>query len=579
MDRVVYCHSSNNTVVTQPGVAFRADTYQTLFSSGFMEFSPQQSRLNLLVLSTCKQRLEDLQHWLGQHQRLGAMQTEYLFLNPLSLSAVPPSGTDWQAAVLLIDTFTTAQQQWLTQLPPHLPCLIISTTKHRDQLPPSGHWLALDDFNHQRFFQSLEPLQLQVCRDIPAPLQRNDFFTRLRQQLSHPDHDYYLQVLQCRWLRHQHDRDSWQQREGIQQEFERTISLRAPAGAIIGRILDDQLVVVSDNYYELHADWLPLQPGDDDRPWVVYHSSPLCISSFSTLSAILQEGVQQIARERLVQEAQFEWRQQDTSLSLLNGIHLALQRDEFYLEYQPQFDSRTGALVGAEALMRWRHPTLGVIPPTVFIREAENAGLIQALGQWALRETINAWCRLQELLDQPLRMAVNVSFPEIADPFYARQVLDLLDQLGMPPQFLELELTETAMMHDASVSLLNLRQLKATGIHIVLDDFGTGFSSLSHLSDLPLTGIKLDRAFVSPLPDHGPQSHIVTTMLDLASRLKLETTAEGVEDSACLEEIRQLGCDRIQGYIYARPLSLGELISQAKSGFPEHSGFTQGRLF
>lgn len=507
------------------------------------------------------------------------MRAEFRFLNPLSASDLSPSGDGWHAAVLLIDTFTTAQQQWLTQLPPHLPCLIISTTKHRDQLPSSGHWLALDDFNRQRFFQSLGPLQQQVLSNIPAPLQHSDFFTRLRQQLSQTDHGYYLQVLQCRWLRHQQDRDGWQQREDVQQEFERTISQRAPAGAIIGRILDDQLVVVSDNYYELHADWLPLQPDDDARPWVVYHSSPLCISGFSALSAVLQEGVQQIARERLVQEAQFEWHQQDTGLSLLSGIHLALQRDEFYLEYQPQFDSRTGALVGAEALMRWRHPALGVIPPTVFIREAENAGLIQALGQWALRETISAWQQLQELLDQPLRMAVNVSFPEVADPFYAQQVLGLLDQLGMPPQFLELELTETAMIRDTSVSLLNLRQLKATGVHIVLDDFGTGFSSLSHLNDLPLTGIKLDRAFVSPLSDHGPQNHIVTTMLDLANRLQLETTAEGVENIACLEEIRRLGCDRIQGYIYARPLALGELISQAKSGFPQHSGFTQGRLF
>ncbi len=134
-------------------------------------------------------------------------------------------------------------------------------------------------------------------------------------------------------------------------------------------------------------------------------------------------------------------------------------------------------------------------------------------------------------------------------------------------------------MRDASVSLLNLRQLKAVGIHIVLDDFGTGFSSLSHLSDLPLTGIKLDRAFVSPLPDHGPQTHIVTTMLELAKKLRLETTAEGVEDRACLEVIRHLGCDRIQGYIYAQPLPLEELISQARQGFKTNSDFNQGRLF
>jgi EAL domain-containing protein (putative c-di-GMP-specific phosphodiesterase class I) len=544
-----------------------------------MEFSPQQSRLNLLVLSTCEQRLGDLRLWLNNSRSQDAVVPDYLLMDPHTTSTEPPLSPHWQAVVLLIDHIAPQHLQWLSQLPVQLPFLIISTAEHRQYLPQSGHWLALNDFSRHRFFQSFKPLQLQLRSDIPAPLQRNEFFRSLRQQLTGNEQALYLQVLQCRWLRNNREPHTWQQREDIQQEFERTISLRAPAGAIVGRILDDQLIVISDNYYQLQADWLPLQPDDDERPWVVYYSSPLCINDFAALSAVLQEGVQQIARERLVQESQFEWRQQDTSLSLLDGMHLALQRDEFYLEYQPQFDSRSGALVGAEALMRWRHPTLGVIPPTVFIQEAENAGLIQALGHWALRETAKAWCQLQKLLEQPLRMAVNVSFPEVADPSYAQQVIDLLDQIGMPPQYLELELTETAMMRDASVSLLNLRQLKAVGIHIVLDDFGTGFSSLSHLSDLPLTGIKLDRAFVSPLPDHGPQTHIVTTMLELAKKLRLETTAEGVEDRACLEVIRHLGCDRIQGYIYAQPLPLEELISQARQGFKTNSDFNQGRLF
>lgn len=556
--------------------------YQFSFSSGFMEFSPTQSRLNLLVLSTCEQRLGDLRQWLSN--RSDAVLPDFLLMDDQLTGATatppkPPLSPDWQAVVLLIDQLSPQHLHWLSQLPGQLPFLIISTAEHRQHIPRSGHWLALTDFCRHRFFQCFKPLQLQLRNDIAPPLQRNDFFRSLRQQLTENDTALYLQILQCRWLRNSHAPHTWQQRDDIQQEFERTISLRAPAGAMVGRILDDQLIVISDNYYQLQADWLPLQPDDDQRPWVVYYSSPLCITDFAALSAVLQEGVQQIARERLIQESQFEWRQQDSSLSLLDGMHLALQRDEFYLEYQPQFDGRSGALVGAEALMRWRHPTLGVIPPTVFIQEAENAGLIQALGHWALRETASAWCQLQRLVKQPLRMAVNVSFPEVADPFYAEQVLDLLEQAGMPPQYLELELTETAMMRDASVSLLNLRRLKAAGIHIVLDDFGTGFSSLSHLSDLPLTGIKLDRAFVSPLPDFGPQTHIVSTMLDLAKKLRLETTAEGVEDRACLEVIRQLGCDRIQGYIYAQPLPLEAFISQAQQGFRTDSDFVQGRLF
>ncbi|MAS25098.1 MAG: hypothetical protein CMH99_07045 [Oceanospirillaceae bacterium] len=220
-----------------------------------------------------------------------------------------------------------------------------------------------------------------------------------------------------------------------------------------------------------------------------------------------------------------------------------------------------------------------MIPPTVFIREAEAAGLIRALGRWTLQQTVRAWQALYERTGERIRLAVNVSFPEIADPWYADQVLELLTQSGMPPRYLELELTETAMMHDASVSLLNLRRLKNAGLHIVLDDFGTGFSSLAHLSELPLTGIKLDRSFVAPVPDNQQQLQIVTSMLELAQRLGLETTAEGVESPACLEVIRRSGCDRIQGYIYSQPLSLDELTTQAIAGFGVQADFPQHSLF
>ena len=206
-----------------------------------------------------------------------------------------------------------------------------------------------------------------------------------------------------------------------------------------------------------------------------------------------------------------------------------------------------------------------MVPPTAFIRDAEMAGLIRTLGSWALRETLRVWHILNDR-GINIRMAVNVSFPEVADPDYADKVLDLLDETGVPAASLELELTETAMMLDASVSLNNLNRLKLAGVRIVLDDFGTGFSSLSHLSDLPITGIKLDRAFVTPLnhdDENSAQRHIVATMLDLSKRLKLETTAEGIEDQSCLEVIHSLGCDRVQGYFYAQPMSVDKLIERA----------------
>ena len=168
-------------------------------------------------------------------------------------------------------------------------------------------------------------------------------------------------------------------------------------------------------------------------------------------------------------------------------------------------------------------------------------------------------------------MSVNVAFPEVADPDYATKVLNLLDEYRVPPACIELELTETAMMLDTSVCLDNLRALKQAGVLIVLDDFGTGFSSLSHLSDLPVTGIKLDRSFVTPLGEHetnSPQMHIVASLIDLARRLGIGTTAEGVEDQACLEQVCRLGCDRIQGFLFARPMSIEQLTRIATTPDP-----------
>ncbi len=549
---------------------------------GIMEFSPNHDGISLLILSTCQEQLETVRVWLDHHKDELFLPAHFLLMDEdhqwQTHELITGENLPWQAAVVIVDSLCDQRRHWLQELQQAVPTILISSKDHYNQLPYAFQWLSLSDVDRTRLFRSLRPLHLSLRDDLPPTLERNDFLSQLRQRLSAAPRPLYLQVIQCRWLQDA-QRSGWRHLQSVQREFERSIRLRAPETSLVGRILDDQLIIASDNYYDLQADWLPHHPDDDLRPWIVYHSAPLQLEDISSLSAVLQEGIQQIARERLIQEAQFEWRTHERSLSLFDGLHLALQREEFYLESQPQFDSHSGSWVGAEALMRWRHPSLGVIPPTVFIREAEAAGLIQALGQWALRETAATWKRIREQTGESVRLAVNVSFPEVADPWYAEQVMEILNQAGMPPQFLELELTETAMMQDASVSMLNLRHLKAQGIHIVLDDFGTGFSSLSHLSDLPLTGIKLDRAFVSPLPDNGPQTHIVTSMLELAKRLNLETTAEGVEDIACLELVRKLGCDRIQGYIYAQPLALGELISRAREGFRPPQDFQQGSLF
>jgi EAL domain-containing protein (putative c-di-GMP-specific phosphodiesterase class I) len=164
-------------------------------------------------------------------------------------------------------------------------------------------------------------------------------------------------------------------------------------------------------------------------------------------------------------------------------------------------------------------------------------------------------------------MAVNVSFPQVADMDFANEVIQALAENEMPHEYLELELTETTVIKDEQITMDNLTQLLNAGIKISLDDFGTGFSSLSHLSDLPISGIKLDRAFVSPLADEGAQAHIASAMIALAKQLELETTAEGVEDFRCMEKIKQLGCDRVQGYYFSRPLALEDLLMCAEDNY------------
>ncbi|WP_419812615.1 EAL domain-containing protein [Bacterioplanoides sp.] len=531
-----------------------------------------ETDLNLLLIGRHPDELNTLQQSLSEHPRSQHWQCQCQSDYPL----------DTRSFDLIIVHLLSNDLDWLMQwhqVSLKTPILFLAPDALQSHLPEQVHCLPTPVLNHHHLIEACEAIYHEAETPSPEPLQRDAFFSRFRHWMSQSANGLYLRVLQCRWLAATDDEQTpWIVRHKVQQEFEQTILSQAPDNAMIGRILDDQLIVVGKDYYALQADWFPRRCETQENAWMVYSSSVLQLNQFDALSGVLQEGVQQIARERLVQEAQFDWQPQAHSLNLYEGLHLALQRDEFFLEFQPQFDGQTGVWTGAEALLRWKHPTLGVIPPTVFIREAENTGLIQALGHWALRETILAWGEIKRRFDTPIRMAVNVSFPEIADPYYARQVLDLLEQLEMPPHFLELELTETAMMRDTSVSLMNLKTLQAEGIHIVLDDFGTGFSSLSHLSDLPITGIKLDRAFVTPMAEQGPQSHIVTTMLDLAKRLNLETTAEGIEDKQCLGLVQKLGCDRIQGYIYSRPLALEALLEQAESGFSAQD-FNQRSLF
>jgi diguanylate cyclase (GGDEF)-like protein len=255
-------------------------------------------------------------------------------------------------------------------------------------------------------------------------------------------------------------------------------------------------------------------------------------------------------------------------LEIVNDLHRALERDQFVLHFQPQIDLRTHSLVGVEALLRWVHPERGLVPPLEFIPVAEETGLINELGRWVL----DAACRQgRQWLDRypaaaALTMSVNLSGRQLAQPRLADEVAAALQESGFPAEHLVLEITETVLMNDTTVTIATLDALKRLGIRLAIDDFGTGYSSLTYLQRFPIDILKIDKSFVDGLGgENVEESAVARTIVSLAKTLKLETIAEGVERSEHVRELQTLQCDIAQGFFFARPLdarSLEALMDQ-----------------
>jgi EAL domain-containing protein (putative c-di-GMP-specific phosphodiesterase class I) len=237
-----------------------------------------------------------------------------------------------------------------------------------------------------------------------------------------------------------------------------------------------------------------------------------------------------------------------------DGLHTALNANQFQLYYQPKLDVRSGRIEGAEALIRWHHPQRGLVLPGEFIPLAEETGLIVNIGEWVLREAcrqIKVWAQSEV---GPLRVAVNVSAQQFQRQDFADVVSRILQEFGVDPPLLELELTETAVMRDAELSIQALRRLTELGVSIALDDFGTGYSSLSYLRHFPLKTLKIDRSFMQELESGAGTDQIVRAIVALAHNLHLKVVAEGVETIEQLRFLREIGCDKFQGYYFSPPV-------------------------
>jgi diguanylate cyclase (GGDEF)-like protein len=240
-------------------------------------------------------------------------------------------------------------------------------------------------------------------------------------------------------------------------------------------------------------------------------------------------------------------------LEIENALHRALDRGEFRVFYQPAIDLRTGELMGVESLVRWQHPTRGLVGPDQFIALTEETGLIVALGSWVLREACRRWTHWEESGTSTPRMSVNLSTRQLAQPDLVDVVADVLGETGMDPARLSLEITESTVLEDTESALNTLEALKRQGVRISLDDFGTGYASLALLKRLPVDELKIDRSFVMGLGRDPQDSAIVSTVVGLTEALGLVAIAEGVETPAQAEELRRIGCRFAQGFYFARP--------------------------
>jgi diguanylate cyclase (GGDEF)-like protein/PAS domain S-box-containing protein len=253
-------------------------------------------------------------------------------------------------------------------------------------------------------------------------------------------------------------------------------------------------------------------------------------------------------------------------MALEGALRNALSQGEFELYYQPQVDLLSGSVVGLEALIRWRHPSLGLVRPDRFIQLAEETGLIVPIGAWVLRTACRQSRDWQRAGYGALRIAVNLSARQFAQPGLVRDIERVLEETGLAPGCLEIELTESLVMEDVEGAIRTMVELKNMGVKLSIDDFGTGYSSLSYLRRFPVDVLKIDRSFVRDIPGNVDDMAMVSAIIELARGLRMRVIAEGVETEAQLDYLKRRGCDEVQGHVYARAAPGADVEAMLRTG-------------
>jgi diguanylate cyclase (GGDEF)-like protein len=255
-------------------------------------------------------------------------------------------------------------------------------------------------------------------------------------------------------------------------------------------------------------------------------------------------------------------------LSLESGLRNALENNEFRLFYQSKQDMATGRMTGIEALLRWQHPDLGLIPPMQFIPLAEENGLIIPIGRWVFKTACRQNLAWQARGFPKLSMAVNISRRQFFDEDFLKDVGDALQESQMAPELLELEITESVLMHDMDRTIGILKELKQMGVRVAIDDFGTGYSSLSKLREFPLDTLKIDGSFIQNMIPHAEIKNLTTALIDLGRSLGFTVVAEGVESKEQADLLRTHSCDQFQGFYINKPMPPEEFTLNWTTGWP-----------
>jgi len=236
------------------------------------------------------------------------------------------------------------------------------------------------------------------------------------------------------------------------------------------------------------------------------------------------------------------------------SMRFALEKEEFVVHYQPQVDGRLNKIIGMEALVRWNHEKMGLVSPGAFIPLAEETGLIVALDQWVMKTGMTQMREWYEAGLNPGRLSLNLSVKQLQQEDFIEIVKNILNETGCKAEWIEFEITESHIMHNVKEAIETLNSIKALGISIAIDDFGTGYSSLSYLKKLPVDKLKIDRSFITDIPDNKEDAAITNAIIAIAESLNLRVIAEGVETRKQKEYLLECGCHFIQGYLYHKPM-------------------------